>query len=389
MTVRPGDEARLPRIILVTPGFHPARGGVEAHTTALTNQLIHRGFAVTVLTARRGIRRTHTTRHPRGYEVITYPAWRIQSMSVSPRLVLGAVLRGRTGDVVHVHGYHATTALSLLGVAGPAVFTPHYHGTHGHSRLADVLHRSYRRIAPLLLRRCDAIICVSSAERDQLLSDFPRAGNKVVVIPNGVSAAEIRSATAFPNQPQTVLCVGRLEAYKRFDDVIRAFAQVPAPTRLVIVGDGSERDELAAAAQTLGLGGRVELTGPASDETLHRWLRTARVLVSVSEREAFGIVPMEAACAGAKVVLSDIPAHRDIAAEFLGDTALFVSDRSANRLGAAIRYQLRESATCPAQVPDWSDVAATTAEVYLQSLQTTHEKSQPSMYGESHERSYP
>lgn len=57
---------------------------------------------------------------------------------------------------------------------------------------------------------------------------------------------------------------------------------------------------------------------------LHRWLRTARVLILLSAHEAFGMAPMEAAAAGCRVVLSDIAAHREIALDYLGESTVLV-----------------------------------------------------------------
>ena len=105
--------------------------------------------------------------------------------------------------------------------------------------------------------------------------------------------------------------------------------------------------------------------GSVGDDELHRWLRTAHVFVSMSEREAFGMAPVEAACAGARIILSDIPAHREIADEFLrrcvtvDDRRVACSDRMP-RCGGSL--QRRGQTTCTA--PDWQDVVTRTVDVY-------------------------
>jgi glycosyltransferase involved in cell wall biosynthesis len=215
-----------------------------------------------------------------------------------------------------------------------------------------------------LLRRTDAIICVSEAERRALIGDFPDVAERVNVIPNGIDAAAIRCAHPLPEQPPTVLCVGRLEPYKRIDTVLRAFCDVPAPAQLVIVGDGSRRAELAGLATALGLTERVHLVGSLDDAALHRWLRTARVFVSMSEREAFGMAPVEAACGGARIILSDIPAHREIADEFLRRCVTVVTDHSTAVIAAEIRRQLAAPRSKGCEAPDWRDIATRTVDVY-------------------------
>jgi glycosyltransferase involved in cell wall biosynthesis len=357
------DGATAGVITLVTPGFRAVRGGLEAHASALTKQLAGQGLRVVVLTAQRGIKRSMVERHDDCW-VITYPAWTISSMSISPRLVLAAIRSRRSDRLMHVHGYHSTAALALLGRRAPTVFTPHYHGRHGHSWLADLLHVPYYGLNRWLLRRPDAIICVSEAERLALIGDFPAVADRVTVIPNGIDAAAIRRANPLPGQPPTVLCVGRLEPYKRIDTVLRAFCDVPAPAQLVIVGDGTQRADLARLTLTLGLAERVRLVGSLDDATLHRWLRTARVFVSMSEREAFGMAPVEAACGGARIILSDIPAHREIADEFLRRCVTVVTDHSTAAIAAEIRRQLAAPWSKGCEAPDWQDIATRTVDVY-------------------------
>lgn len=355
--------AKMAGVTIVTPGFRPLIGGVEAHTSALATELVRRGIPVEVLTSRRDATEI-TIKEQEGCRVVTYPAWRLSSMSISPRLLLGAIRRRRTDAVMHVHSYHATTAMAMLGRRMPTVFTPHYHGRHGHSAVADLLHTAYYHVAKILLRRCDAIICVSDAERNELVRDFPFVADRVSVIPNGVAAELIRDAQPFADQPLTVVTVGRLEPYKKFDTVISAFASVPSPAQLVVIGDGSQRHELESLVAELGIGHRVRFEGAVSDEVLHRWLRTASVSVSMSQREAFGMAPLEAASAGARIVLSDIPAHREIVARYLGDTAVLLTDASTDALAAEIVRQLAATCTPEPYIPDWTEIAGVTAELY-------------------------
>jgi glycosyltransferase involved in cell wall biosynthesis len=197
-----------------------------------------------------------------------------------------------------------------------------------------------------------------------LVGDFPSIADRVTVIPNGIDASTIRSAPPVPGQPPTVVCVGRLEPYKRTDEIIRAFSQVPAPTQLIVVGDGAQRDELAALTTELRLQDRVKLVGNVSDDELHRWLRTAHVFVSMSEREAFGMAPVEAACAGARIILSDIPAHREIADEFLRRCVTVMTDESPAAVAAEIRRQLVAPRPDKCTAPDWRDVVTRTVDVY-------------------------
>ena len=360
------DDQRAPgaalRVRLVTPGFPPARGGVEEHCHQLAVRLSAGGDRVSVLTASRA-GRVGPARRPD-----TYRAWRTTSMSLSPRLtVAGAFGPAADTDITHVHSYHASSGFAAIaGVRRPIVFTPHYHGS-GHSALARGLHRGYQLAGRAMFAAADAVICVSDAERAALVRDFPGIAERIRVIPNGVDRATIRTAAPFPAQPPTALVVGRLEPYKHVDAVIRAMAVVPTPSQLVIIGDGSESRTLRRLVDELGLGTRARVLGAVDTEELHRWMRTARVLVSLSDHEA----------AGARVVLSDIPAHREITGKWLGSTAEAVATDNVPAVADAVRRALARTDRTHVDVPDWSDVARSTRAVYREVIDARRDHPRP------------
>ena len=349
---------------MVTPGFPPEPGGVEEHTGRLVDQFVSMGLAVEVLTASRRAR-TPMTSERDGFAVRIFPAWRIEIMSISPRLLRAALGAGRSADVLHVHSYHAMNAAAVLTHRRGTlvVFTPHYHGA-GHSRAAKVLHVFYRRLGRALFHAADTVICVSEAEKQLVVQDFPFVADRIVVIPNGVDTGAMTTALPYPDEPPTIVSLGRLEPYKGVADLVRAMPQVPPPAQLVIIGEGSARPVLQKLVTDLGLSDRVHFTGFVPTEVMHRWLRTARVLVSLSDHEAFGLVPLEAVCAGARVVLSDIPAHREIIRDFLGDAAIPTPRGDPAALVAAISEQLRQPGRVSAALPDWTEVARRTVDVY-------------------------
>jgi glycosyltransferase involved in cell wall biosynthesis len=65
-------------------------------------------------------------------------------------------------------------------------------------------------------------------------------------------------------------------------------------------------------ASRLGVADRLRLLGRLSWPDLTRWYRAAQVFVSLSNRECYGMAVAEALAAGAGVVASDIPAHREV-----------------------------------------------------------------------------
>jgi glycosyltransferase involved in cell wall biosynthesis len=91
-----------------------------------------------------------------------------------------------------------------------------------------------------------------------------------------------------------VLVVGRLESVKRVDLAIRALAETTGGTRLVVVGDGSQRAQLEALARERGIAARVEFAGSAAPERLIDLYANALAVLYAPFDEDYGYVTLEA-----------------------------------------------------------------------------------------------
>jgi glycosyltransferase involved in cell wall biosynthesis len=355
----------MSRALLVTHGFPPQLGGVETVVAELARRLPAHGWEVEVVTegpadaaevtsegapVRRFRRRLAGARYP-----------------VSPGLWRYLLRVAGRYDVVHAHNFHALPSLAAAVAArGPLVFSPHYHGL-GTSRLGRVMHVGYRPAGRYAFGRADRVICDSDAEAARVARDFPPAAGKVRVIPLGADLAGLRAAVPYERDAPVVLTAGRLHAHKRVERILGAFARIERPAELVVVGGGPAERELRRRAGALGA--RATFTGTVDRAELLRWLRTAAVYVSLSEQEAFGLGVAEAAGAGARVLASDIGAHREIAA---------LAPDSVGLIGASapvdeVARRLREAIDAPppadaGRIPDWDDVARATAEVYARAI---------------------
>jgi glycosyltransferase involved in cell wall biosynthesis len=108
------------------------------------------------------------------------------------------------------------------------------------------------------------------------------------------------------------LTVGRLKTYKNVQRAIGAMPFLDERYHLVIVGDGPARAKLASLAADMRVEDRVRFLGTIATADLYRWYRTAAVYLALSRQEAFGVTVLEALAGGARPLLSDIPAHREI-----------------------------------------------------------------------------
>ena len=98
------------------------------------------------------------------------------------------------------------------------------------------------------------------------------------------------------------LVVGRLEGVKRADLAIRALAHVPPPTRLIVVGEGSQRTQAERAAAEAGVSDRVVFAGAADAQMLIDYYAGALAVVYAPFDEDYGYVTLEAFLSGKPVV---------------------------------------------------------------------------------------
>ncbi|RSM52171.1 glycosyltransferase family 1 protein [Actinoplanes sp. ATCC 53533] len=359
------------RIALVCKRYPPHTGGVEEHVSALAAEYVKRGDQVSVLTYGTAPRLTE--------ECLGGVRVRRFALSVTaPNFEYSRSMAGFLGtslaefDVVHAHSYHALPALSAaLARPRALVFTPHYHGT-GHSRLRSALHHVYRPAGRKIIDAARRIICVTRAERDTLLGHFPRAAEKAVVVPNGTRRPAAASSAAADRliaevRPTDVITVGRLESYKGVDHAIASLSGLPGHVRLHVVGEGPGRSAAEAQASRAGLAGRVFFHGRLPRQSLDRAVARCGAVLCLSRHEAFGLVLAEALVAGARVVASDIPAHRSVVAD-AGASRLvaFWGGRRADLAAVIAATLARPAAGQPVSMPGWADVAERTRALYTE-----------------------
>ncbi len=99
-----------------------------------------------------------------------------------------------------------------------------------------------------------------------------------------------------------ILSVGRIESIKRVDLAIRAMRHVDPGVRLLIVGEGTQRENVERVAEQTGVGDRVQLLGALSDEAIIDLYAGALGVVYAPFDEDYGYVTLEAFLSGKPVV---------------------------------------------------------------------------------------
>jgi glycosyltransferase involved in cell wall biosynthesis len=359
-------------VALVVHRYAPAIGGVERSVEGLAHGLVQRGFDIEVIT-------TDPTGQLRPIEyrdrvlVRRFPTVARDSVYyVAPQLGAWLWRNAARFALIHAHSYHTPLALqaSLASAwAGtPFLLSPYYHGT-GHALLRKALHVPYRLAGYWIVKQACRLIYISETERMLLEAHFG-AGRPYLIAPCGVDIQKVLDALPRPKPfgRKTVLAVGRLESYKQTDRLIRALPQLPAEYEVVVIGNGPLRWRIERLAAQLGQRERLRLFDHMPEAELLSWYRSADIFVSLSQRESFGLSVLEAAVAGAMVIVSDIAAHREVASYLPGDRAIFVSpDCPAGDLSRAIELAARRGRVNGVDgwpLPTWDSMADAVAACY-------------------------
>jgi glycosyltransferase involved in cell wall biosynthesis len=254
-------------------------------------------------------------------------------------LALSRVIKERQIDVVHCHHYSPFVYGLLATVLHPRVrlvFTEH-------GRLTDGLPSRKRRLVNPMLSRWPAQLCAVSADLLQHMIAEGFSGHRLQVVYNGIDAGErprpaqrqaARAALGVPDDALVVGTVGRLDPVKNLAALLRAQVALLAAqpsARLVIVGDGPEREALHAEANNLGLAGRVVFAGYRAD--VRALMPAFDVYANSSTYEGVSLTILEAMAAGLPVVATRVGGNPEVVIE--GETGRLVG-RHAGALGSAL-----------------------------------------------------
>lgn len=177
--------------------------------------------------------------------------------------------------------------------------------------------RRWRHHLPMrwLYPQADMIVAVSEGVREDIVALTGLDRKRIIVIPNPVVTPELLTQADKTldhpwfqsSEPPVVLGVGRLTRQKDFPTLLQAFATVRTriSCRLVILGEGRDRNKLEALASSLGIEDDVDLPGFVANP--YPYMVNARVFVLSSSWEGSPNVLTEALALGMPVVATDCP----------------------------------------------------------------------------------
>lgn len=351
-------------------------GGSELHAHRIATLWAGAGLEVTLRTSRAEGHGPYARRN--GYGVVRKSG----RYAVFPRSALSGLVgrRGRPDGLVEI--WNGMPFFSPVWARCPRiVFLHHVHAEMWRmvmsARLARMGAMIERRLAPPFYRH-SRVVTLSSSSRDEIVSMLGLTPGRVSVVPPGVDP-RFTPGSRRATEP-LVVAVGRLVPVKRFDVLVDELARVRRMVpglRAQIVGEGYERPRLEARIRSLGAEGWIELVGRLDDDELLAAYRRAWVLVSMSQREGWGMTVTEAGACGTPAVVTRIAGHADAVKD--GVTGVLVD--SPQVFGAALaamltddarRRRMGRAARAHAARLTWEQTAVGTLEALVSEAERNH-----------------
>jgi len=299
------------KILHVTPGFYPYKGGIEKFVEGLCLNLNKMGHTSDVLTPNS---RAYTKEKLPGYgEHRGIRIFRIPCIDFNFYYLAPSVLNFiKKYDVIHIHGIGFFS--DFLTLIKPIHHKPLILSTHGgifHTKRFGIFKKIYFNFwCRLILRKIDKII--SDSKQDQKL--FSKIV-KPILVPVAVDCEKILKIRRKPHK-NTLLYIGRISKNKRIDRLIEVvyFLKKKIPDiKLHIIGNDWQgiRKDLENLAKEKKVEKNVIFEGIVSEEKKINHLSRSQFFVCASEYEGFGISVVEAMGAGCPVIINNIEAFRN------------------------------------------------------------------------------
>jgi glycosyltransferase involved in cell wall biosynthesis len=340
------------KIWLAPNSYYPVTGGVQTVVRGLAHALAERGHDVLIVTTRPlqgggdGAAAPRFATHRFSFSIARNDArsWLIFLLRLFPSLLkLARLYRKQRPDLVNLH-YLDEQAFYLMLLRElyrfPLVLSLHGSDLLRNPAQSALLRFTLRR----LLKKADLVVTPSRYLMDAARSMYPRHPWRGAVIHNGMDFSRL-DATPCASEEESpyIVAVGRLDHVKGFDVLIRALRLVlegGLSRRLLLVGDGPERENLQGLARSEGVQQMVRFLGALEPGEVYSRIRGSSFLVLPSRSESFGIVLLEAMAQGKTVVACKVGGIPEIVRD--GVNGLLVESEDPVQLARAITLLIRD-----------------------------------------------
>ena len=296
---------------------YPTFGGSGVVATELGLELSRKGHEIHFITYSQPVRLAllNPNVHYHEVNVPEYPLFHYQPYELALSSKLVDMVKLYKIELLHVHyaiphayaGYMAKQMLRDEGIEIPMITT-----LHGTDITLVGNHPFYKTAVTFSINKSDIVTSVSQSLKDDTLKLF-NITNEIVVIPNFIELNKTvdndkipcyRSVIAKSNE-RVITHISNFRKVKRIPDIIKIFykIQLEIPAKLMMVGDGPEKEKAEQMCQDLGILDKVIFFGNSSE--IDKILSYTDLFLLPSETESFGLAALEAMACGVPVISSN------------------------------------------------------------------------------------
>lgn len=284
---------------------YPTFGGSGVVATELGKALAKEGHEVHFITYSQPTRLDFFNQNVYYHEVDirTYPLFQYPPYELALASKMVNVVKYEKLDLLHVHyaiphasaAYMAKQILRTEGIEIPVVTT-----LHGTDITLVGKDSSYEPVVTFSINQSDGVTAVSEDLKKDTYEHF-NVTKDIEVIPNFIDLERFKrqkkehfKTAICPNGEKLVVHTSNFRKVKRVDDVVRIFNNIrkKIPAKLLLVGDGPERNNIELLCRKLGTCDDVRFLGKL--DAVEEVLSVADLFIMPSEKESFGLAALEA-----------------------------------------------------------------------------------------------
>lgn len=291
---------------------YPTFGGSGVLATELGMALSSKGHEIHFISYQQPVRlHFHPNICYHEVSVPTYPLFDYPPYETALTSTLVNVINVNKLDLLHVHyaiphasaAFYARQILKKINADIPYITT-----LHGTDITLVGKDQTYAPVVTHSINESDAITAVSDSLREETYRSFD-IQKDIVVIPNFVDTERFRQSDkdhfkkmVAPNGERILVHASNFRKVKRVDDVIRIFERVreKVPSKLLMIGDGPERQNAEELARTLRIFKDIRFLG--RQDQMDEILSISDLFLLPSQSESFGLSALEAMACGVPVI---------------------------------------------------------------------------------------
>lgn len=296
---------------------YPTFGGSGVVATELGLELARRGHEIHFITYSQPVRLEllNPNVHYHEVNVPEYPLFHYQPYELALSSKLVDMVKLHKIELLHVHyaiphayaGYMAKQMLKSEGIKIPMVTT-----LHGTDITLVGKHPFYKTAVAFSINKSDVVTSVSQNLKDETYSLFD-IKKEIHVIPNFIELDKIKNISkiatnrsVMANENEKIIThISNFRKVKRIPDVIDIFYKIQqkVPSKLMMVGDGPEKEAAENLCYKLGISDKVIFFGNSNE--IDKILSFTDLFLLPSETESFGLAALEAMAWGVPVISSN------------------------------------------------------------------------------------